>query len=171
MKRTLFVSILLTCMLFATDAMAGKREKARAEVLSRSHGFYKEVLMDGGVALTSRYFLPATRFLGVKMDYFTSASTKKLTQQDTLVQKKIICGNEEDTNGWLLYPDGSPRFRMIYVNGGKAASHARSLGEGGRKAIQAFVAAGGSYLGTCAGAYIATQGTIRELGVTNSQIY
>ena len=171
MKR-LFYFIILTAGLLATsEAEARKQEQARKEVLSRSRGFYKEVLMDGGVALTSRYYLPATRFLGVKMDYFTSASTKKLTQQDTLVQKKIICGNEEDTNGWLLYPDGSPRFRMIYVNGGKAASHARSLGEEGRKAIQAFVAAGGSYLGTCAGAYIATQGTIRELGVTNSQIY
>ena len=164
MKRTLFVSILLTCMLFATDAMAGKREKARAEVLSRGRGFYKEVLMDGGVALTSRYFLPATRFLGVKMDYFASASTKKLTQKDTLIQKNIICGSKEDTNGWLLYPDGSPRFRMIYVNGGKANLHAQSLGEEGRKAIQAFVAAGGSYLGTCAGAYIATNGSIRRSG-------
>ena len=170
MKRTILTFALLALML-PVMAESKKQTKARAEVLSRSHGFYKEVLMDGGVALTSRYALPAVPFLGIKMDYFASASTKKLTQQDTLVQKRIICGNEEDTNGWLLYPDGSPRFRMIYVNGGKAASHARSLGEEGRKAIQAFVAAGGSYLGTCAGAYIATKGTIREAGVTNTKIY
>ena len=46
MKRILFVTILLACAFVATDATAGKRENARAEVLSRSHGFYKEVFME-----------------------------------------------------------------------------------------------------------------------------
>ena len=155
------ISLLLTLPAMAESK---KQAQARAEVLSRNKGFYKEVLMDGGISLTSRYFLPATRFLGVKMDYFTSAPTKKLTKQDTLRQNNIICGSKDDTNGWLLYPDGAPRYRMIYVNGGKSNLHAASLGEEGRKAIQAFVAAGGSYVGTCAGAYIATKGAVRRSG-------
>lgn len=174
MKRTLFVSILLTCLLFATDAMAGKREKARAEVLSRSRGFYKEVFMDGGIGLTSRYSLPAARFLGVEMEYYASEATKNLSQKDTLMQNRIFCGSENDTNGWLLYPDGAPRYRMIYVNGGKARKHATALGDEGRSRIQAYVAGGGSYLGTCAGAFIASEASLRARGVeglTNADIY
>lgn len=155
------ISLLLTLPAMAESK---KQTQARAEVLSHNKGFYKEVLMDGGISLTSRHFLPATRFLGVKMDYFTSAPTKKLTKQDTLRQNNIICGSKDDTNGWLLYPDGAPRYRMIYVNGGKSNLHAASLGEEGRKAIQAFVAAGGYYVGTCAGAYIATKGAVRRSG-------
>ncbi|MBR2859736.1 MAG: hypothetical protein IKB90_06580 [Alistipes sp.] len=153
-------------ILLATPAMAEskKQAQARAEVLSRNKGFYKEVLMDGGISLTSRYFLPATRFLGVKMDYFASAPNNKLTKQDTLRQNNIICGSKDDTNGWLLYPDGAPRYRMIYVNGGKSGAHARSLGEEGRQRIQEYIAAGGSYVGTCAGAYIATKGSVRRSG-------
>lgn len=60
-------------------------------------------------------------------------------------------GSPEDENGILLYPDGEPRFRMIYVNGGLATQHGRSLGEDGRQRIRDYVAAGGSYLGSCAG--------------------
>jgi glutamine amidotransferase-like uncharacterized protein len=176
MKKVFFITLTALCLLSTTDIKAAnketKRERARAEVLARSRGFYKEVFMDGGVALTSRYFLPATRFLGVKMDYFASASTKKLSQKDTLIQNNIFCVSEMDTNGWLLYPDGSPRFRMIYVNGGKSGSHARSLGEEGRAAVQAYIAAGGSYVGTCAGAYIASEGSIRRDGkVRNADCY
>ena len=174
MKRILFVTILLACAFVATDATAGKREKARAEVLSRSHGFYKEVFMDGGIGLTSRYHLPAAQFLGVEMEYFASEKTKNLTQKDTLMQNRTFCGSKNDTNGWLLYPDGAPRFRMIYVNGGKARLHAASLGDEGRSRIQAYVAGGGSYLGTCAGAFIASEASLRANGVeglTNAKIY
>ena len=174
MKRVPFIAVLLLSLLFVADAMAHKREAARAEVLSRSRGFYKDVFMDGGVGLTSRHFLPAARFLGVEMEYFASESTKNLTEKDTLLQSKIFCGSENDTNGWLLYPDGAPRFRMIYVNGGKAKSHARSLGDEGRARIQAYVAGGGSYLGTCAGAFIASEASLRANGVeglTNADIY
>ena len=170
MKRTILASIFLL-MLCSAVAEPKRYAKARAEVLAQSKGYYKDVIMDGGVALTSRYFLPATRFLGLKMEYFASASNKKLTQRDTLVQKNIICGSKDDTNGWLLYPDGAPRFRMIYVNGGKANLHARSLGEEGRKAIRAYIAAGGSYVGTCAGAFIATNGTVRGNNILHSGTY
>ena len=170
MKRFIYIAILVGSLLSLSKAEAHRHEKARAEVLSRSKGFYKEVFMDGGVALTSRHFLPAARFLGVKMDYFASASTKKLTQKDTLLQMNIFCGNENDTNGWLLYPDGAPRFRMIYVNGGKSGSHARSLGEEGRARIQEYIRNGGSYVGTCAGAFIASTGAVKKTGIKNADV-
>lgn len=171
MKIFLYIAILVSGLLSFSKAEAHRHEKARAEVLSRSKGFYKEVFMDGGIALTSRHFLPAARFLGVKMDYFASASTKKLTQKDTLLQTNIFCGNENDTNGWLLYPDGAPRFRMIYVNGGKSGSHARSLGEEGRARIQEYIRNGGSYVGTCAGAFIASTGAVKKTGIKNADVY
>ena len=161
----------MLAMLIPASARTKKQTQARAEVLSRSRGYYKEVFMDGGVALTSRYSLSAAKFLGVEMEYFASAKKDEVTQKDTLLQTNIFCGNENDTNGWLLYPDGAPRFRMIYVNGGKSGSHARSLGEEGRARIQEYVRNGGSYLGTCAGAYLATCGSRRGDNVKNSYVY
>ena len=154
------------------NATSRSQEKNRKEVLSRGRGFYKDVFMDGGVALTSRYYLPATRYLGLSIDYFASAKTDKLTQADTLMQTNIFCGSEEDTNGWLLYPDGAPRFRVIYVNGGKSGSHARSLTERGRELLREYIANGGSYVGTCAGAYMATSGSRRVNGsLRNADVY
>lgn len=159
-KKTLFWTILAIGTLAVSDAMASKRDKARAEVLSRGHGFYKDIFMDSGIALTSRKDLPATKFLGLELEYFASATKDKLSQKDTLRQTNIFCGYEQDTNGWLLYPDGAPRFRMIYVNGGSASKHAKSLDDEGKERVQEFVRNGGSYLGTCAGAYIACKGSM-----------
>lgn len=170
MKRTLLTSIMLLAF-FSATAESKRYAKARAEVLSQGKGYYKEVFMDGGVALTSRRHLPATQLLDIEIDNFVSADTKKLTKADTLQQKAIFCGNKYDTNGRLLYPDGAPRYRMIYVNGGKSGAHARSLGEEGRQRIQEYIAAGGSYVGTCAGAYIASSGSIRSTGPKYSDIY
>ena len=59
---------------------------------------------------------------------------------------------------------------MIYVNGGKSRQHALSLTEQGRKRIGEYYNAGGSYVGTCAGAYLAslsnvsTNGQLRNKG-------
>lgn len=160
MKRFLY-SILIICSLLQTaELSAHKRAKARAEVLSNSRNYYKEVMMDGGIGLTSRFSLPATRLLDIQMEFFASASKKNLTQRDTLLQTNIFIGSKADTNGWLLYPDGAPRYRVLYVNGGRANNHALSLGTEGRARIQEFVENGGSFVGTCAGAYIATKGGV-----------
>ena len=126
-----------------------------------NRGFYKDIFQDSGIMLTSRRDLPASRSLGLRMESFISAQHLSgkpypFTATDTLLQRQMISGNEGDENGVLLYPDGAPRFRMIYVNGGKAASHGASLGEDGKNAIRAFVKAGGSYLGSCAGAFLAS---------------
>ena len=160
MRHLLTIAIIAFSLFASTNAKARSCEKNRADVLSKGRGFYKEIFMDGGISLTSRQTLPASKFLDVSIEFFASASNDELTQTDTLLQSNIFCGSEEDTNGWLLYPDGAPRFRAIYVNGGKAKKHAQSLGDEGRSRIQEFVKNGGSYLGTCAGAYIASKGSV-----------
>jgi putative intracellular protease/amidase len=48
------------------------------------------------------------------------------------------------------------RYRLIFVPGGWASGKLRALGEQGRAEIRRFVAAGGSYLGICGGAGMAT---------------
>ena len=173
MKRILIVASLVALMgITPVNATSRSKEKSRQEVLSRGRGYYKDVFMDSGIALTSRHFLPATRYLGLSIDYFASARTDKMTQTDTLLQRDIFCGNADDTNGWLLYPDGAPRFRVIYVNGGKSGAHARSLTERGRALLQEYIANGGSYVGTCAGAYMATSGSRRLNGsIRNGDVY
>ena len=173
MKRAVFItlSLFLVGALMPTEAIADKRDKARQQVLDRGRGYYKDIFMDSGIALTSRTYLPSARYLGLDIEYFASASNKNLTEKDTLLQTKVFCGSEEDTNGHLLYPDGAPRFRMIYVNGGSALKHVRSLGESGRERVREFVAAGGSYFGTCAGAYLGARGGKNSKGYRNVDKY
>jgi len=125
-----------------------------------SQGYYKDIFMNGGIKLTSRTDLPAARRLNLSIEHFiTGKDTPEspLTHQDTILQRQLFSGYESDINGILLYPDGAPRFRMIYVNGGKATPHGTSLLESGRANIQAFVNNGGSYLGTCAGMFLASE--------------
>ena len=162
-KFTILVMVTaLMGVLLPVNAVSRSRDKNRTEVLMSGRGYYKDVFMDGGIYLTSRRTLPATDFLGLSLEFFASNKNKELTQQDTLVQTNIFCGSKEDTNGWLLYPDGAPRYRMIYVNGGKAGSHAKSLTAEGQEQMRRYVAAGGGYVGTCAGAYLASSGSGRK---------
>ncbi len=135
---------LLVAMVLAEPAYCQKKER----------GFYKDIWMDGGVRLTSKKDLPVSRYLGLEMENLLSAATKDLSARDTLAQSKVVVGSEMDENGYLLYPDGAPRFRMLYFNGGLATQHGRSLGENGRERIREFIKNGGSYLGSCAGAFI-----------------
>ena len=72
--------------------------------------------------------------------------------------------------GGLLDPSGKPRFRALVVPGGWAVDYKRSLGGmrgagPGDDEIRKFVAAGGGYLGFCAGAYAACD-KVKWLGRT-----
>lgn len=127
-------------------------------------GYYKDVFMDSGILLTSRRDLPTARSLGYSMEMFVSAHPKygePLTGMDTLLQTQVICGSTLDENGVLLYPDNAPRFRVVYMNGGKAVNHAKTLTEVGRNNYRTFIENGGSYVGTCAGAFIACKATAK----------
>ena len=166
MNKFLVAILLATLMGVCTPANAGsnhKQQRAIADVVARKQGFYKDVFMDSGIALASRRELPAAPFLGLTMESFVSSVNRHhpATKMDTIMQIKVMCGTEQDTNGVLLYPDGAPRYRMIYMNGGSASKHGRSLTKVGRDHIVKFVEGGGSYLGTCAGAYLASSGGYR----------
>ena len=127
-------------------------------------GYYKDVFMDSGIHLEGRRDLPVTRFLGLSMESFVAASyyPSELTIRDTVRQKELMCGNPLDENGILLYPDGEPRFRMIYMNGGLATRHGNSLTPEGRDNIRKFIENGGSYVGSCAGMFLASDGVYNE---------
>lgn len=125
-----------------------------------TRGYYKDVFMDGGIFLTSRKDLPAARLLHLQMEQFISSPHPHINATDTIMQTQMLAGSDIDENGILLYPDGQPRFRMVYVNGGRATKHGGSLGEKARDNFRKFVDGGGSYLGTCAGQFLAGRGTM-----------
>jgi hypothetical protein len=60
---------------------------------------------------------------------------------------------------------GLCRYRMLFVPGGWASNKLSALGEKGREEIRRFVAEGGSYLGICGGAGMATREGIALLPV------
>lgn len=155
MKIKLFAFLML---IVSADAVAQEKVDG-SSWRDKKDGFYKEIFMDSGIQLYGRKNLIAADFLGAEYDVFLRTVLAG-TRNDTLMQHKCFVGWEEDINGALLYPDGSPRFRLLYVNGGLAGSHGRSLGEDGRERLREYVAAGGSYVGTCAGAFVASEGYI-----------
>lgn len=109
-------------------------------------GFYKDIFMSSGKNLTSRKVLPAAESLGLTYEYYAGS--------DAARQNHLLIGNEADENGILLYPDGEPRFKMIYVNGGGATLHGKSLTRTGRNRLRQFNRSGGSYCGSCAGSFL-----------------
>ena len=123
-----------------------------------ARGYYKDLFMDGGIGLTSRTTLPAADYLKLNWEFYASLATGKTIAIDTATQTAVFIGSDEDKNGNLLYPDGEPRFRCIYVNGGKSTQHGASLGEDGRNRIRTYYAKGGGYVGTCAGCLISSKG-------------
>lgn len=97
--------------------------------------------------MTHRLRLYAAESLGLTLEL--------LAHDDSALMHSIMVNNPADANGYLLYPDGAPRFRLLYTNGGDAGRHGRALGDTGRQRIRDFCARGGTYIGTCAGAYLA----------------
>ncbi|MCH2361589.1 MAG: serine hydrolase [Pirellulales bacterium] len=111
----------------------------------RFDGFYKDIFMDGGKYLTSRKTLHAANSLTLSYEYYAGTDQSK--------QNELLIGSDYDTNGVLLYPDGQPRFKMLYVNGGGATRHGESLTANGLDRIREFYFNGGSYCGSCAGSF------------------
>lgn len=124
----------------------------RRDLLSGSYdwpadlGVVADIFVDGGAYLSSLSIRSTTERLGWASETLLTSSTTKT--------RETIGGNSSDLNGALLYPDGQPAFPLIYVNGGKASSHGSALGSSGRQAMRDFVYAGGSYSGSCAGAFL-----------------
>ena len=118
------------------------------ETVNRS--FFKDIFMDGAYGLNSRVSLNAASFLNCSLECISGSSQK--------AQNLVIASNYNDSNGRLLYPDGQPRYRVLFVNGGSSKTHGQSLGQEGLDRMKTFVHNGGSYVGTCAGAFLASNG-------------
>ena len=116
--------------------------------------FYKDVFMHGGLHLSSYPDMPCLSVIGLSHEYI---SLDKATRENRDIENSIFNHNDVDANGVLLYPDGEPRFRMIYVNGGGANTSGRKLEYEGRRNFKEFVDNGGNYVGSCAGAYLASE--------------
>ena len=122
-----------------------------------NRSYYKDIFLDAGVGLTSRKNLIAAKYLGLSLEGI-SLPRSNASDEELALQMEIIGGNELDLNGRLLYPDGQPRFGILFVNGGSSKTHGKSLYEKGLENMRVFVENGGSYVGTCAGAFFASNG-------------
>lgn len=134
----------------------------RTDVLEEN--YYKDVIMDGGTSLTSRVRLPACEAYGISLEYWNAEPVKK----DSLLQIEAFDGTEVDHNGFLLFPDGAPRFKVFYSCGGTSKDHGTWLGPLGRNAVRTFNHNGGSYQGSCAGAFL---GSAKRNGSFMAQYY
>lgn len=131
--------------------------------------FYKDLFADSGSSLSKHKDMPVVPYLGLSYEYFyTESYSDSQIAEDIETQAGVFIGSEKDANGVLLWPDGEPRFRMLYVNGGYSTSHGRGLWVQGRERIRQFFYNGGSYVGSCAGAFLASRGIIDENYVTRS---
>ena len=140
--------IILTALLLT----AGIQQTASAQ-------YYKDIFVDAGIHMSDYDDFPVARMLGLSWERFTAGEyPDHLTHRDTVIQHQLYEGSELDENGIWLYPDGAPRFRAIYVHGGLATYHGNSMGEAGRDHLRAFVRGGGSYIGSCAGAFLVSLG-------------
>ena len=118
-----------------------------------NESYYKDIFLDAGYALTDRTTLPAAVFLGLSMEYFSSSLS-----EDTVLQNQVLGGDPQDNNGRLLYPDGQPRYRLLFVVGGNSRTHGMSLREQTRERMREHYYNGGSYVGTCAGSAFVSNG-------------
>ena len=122
-----------------------------------SQSYYKDVFLDGGISLTTLKTLSAARYLNLSLEGVTFPSSIATSEKKS-IQKAIISGDSNDSNGRLLYPDGQPRYKLLFVLGGDSKAHGQSLEKSGLENMRRFVQNGGCYVGTCAGAFLASNG-------------
>ncbi len=130
----------------------------------KARGYYKSLFVDGGMYLSTYVKtsqLPAISYLGLDSDYEYFGSGNGAENQPFQNGVMVSAPTEggvswNDANGVLLYPDGEPRFRVFYSNGGTSYNHGPSLGDEGRQRVRNFYLNGGSYTGSCAGSFLAS---------------
>lgn len=147
-------------MLFAAGSLNAQNSKS---------GFYKDLFMDSSIPLNAYDDLPAARHLGLEMERictWENGKAEDATEYEKLLMKNTFVGSDIDDNGPLLYPDGAPRFKAIFINGGKATTHGKFVTKEGIENLRTFYNNGGSYVGTCAGAFFSSKGTYNRVDKT-----
>ena len=74
---------------------------------------------------------------------------------------RLITANQMTVAGGRAFFENG--FAAIVIPGGSSGQQAKALGEAGRAVIRRFVAAGGGYVGICAGAYLGCKGWLDVL--------
>jgi hypothetical protein len=120
-----------------------------ADLWPRGVGLHADVFVDGGMHLSKVSLEKSATLAGLTREVFFSNSHAQT--------KATIGGNVNDLNGALLFPDGQPRFSVMYINGGTAGNHTDAMGAAGRQAVADFYSSGGSYTGSCAGEFVAAR--------------
>lgn len=177
MQRHRFMIAIAAVLAGAVAASCGKsssegKDLTDSQILAKvpkdvvNTAYYKDVFVDGGCDLNSGIKVGNTYVNGKlpfalarcgfdKVEYFISSSATGYGAGEVTLQNSIVAGNDKDENGVLLYPDGQARFRLFYSFGGHSNDHGTTLGSLGRARVNDFYAGGGSYVGSCAGAYLA----------------
>ena len=74
-------------------------------------GFYKDVFVDEGTDLGGPGRMPALDLVQFTHEWME-------IDVNTTLQSSIMTTNSNDDNGVLVYPDGEPRFAIVYYHGG-----------------------------------------------------
>lgn len=134
----------------------------------KARGYYKSLFVNGGVGIThwvTTEDMPWIKQAGLADDY-EYLSSSNTNERDSIIGLSLLAyspyiSNQDvtwnDQNGVLLYPDGQPRFRAVYVNGGSSTRHGRYLTQTGRDNFHNFYYNGGSYVASCAGTFLAAK--------------
>jgi glutamine amidotransferase-like uncharacterized protein len=87
----------------------------------------------------------------------------------------IVDGTQEMTlhyiGGAEMRPEVLEQFDVLVFPGGSGSKQAKAIGEKGRAAVGDFVAAGGGYLGVCAGAYLCSSHYDWSLNLIDSSVF
>ncbi|CAM2010438.1 pre-peptidase C-terminal domain-containing protein [Acanthopleuribacter pedis] len=139
-------------------------------------GYFKEKLINAGPGVGATSTRRHADHLGWRFDVVSGGSSQE--DMDRFVA--LMAGREEDRNGLLLYPDGSPRYRMMTVGGatrengafigglqgtllgGRHPMHPHYLGV---HMVKQFVEGGGGYAGFCAGMQLADNFQLTPVGM------
>ena len=109
-------------------------------------GFYADLFDDEGTQIMGVDLEEYCEYIGYSFEHLNTSS-------DKAKQAEVMIENPNDANGYLLYPDGEPRFAIIYYHGGYMG-HSSDLGAEGRKRVRDHYYHGGSQFGSCAGSYM-----------------
>lgn len=140
----------------------GKNKTTKGYIWSfrtATEGYYMDFFKDSGLKLNASTVMPAVELLALSSEHISLKYGGSVPPEQQEFQNSLIIANEHDDNGVLLYPDGQPRFMCYYMDGGLSTKHGEVLQDEGRSRIRKFVDAGGSYSGSCAGAFITSMGT------------
>lgn len=153
MKNSKYILLTLTALLACYTASS--RQKKHDHVIIRTDvsnkAFFKDLFVDSAIKIVQHDTLFAADHIGLSQE---TLRLEEDNPENNRIQQSIFYGSDEDLNGRLLYPDGEPRFSCIYMYGGQSNNHGVILGTKGREVFRTFFKNGGSYIGSCAGAYI-----------------